>query len=131
MKTNAVFLFLLFFVFFSCTSTKTNNNLGKENCNLNKIKIKLSEFDENGLIGDEDGKVALEYEFCVPNNNEVLNEIKEIDSGIKPVKGKGRTKCSENSILLIGNSHQKDIKKILCKLSQLEYITEINPVYWE
>lgn len=116
----------------SCGSAKkeTTDNIN-ENCNTNKIKFKLTIFDKNGLTGDENNKVALDYEFCVPDNPDILNAIREIDSGIKPIKGKGRTKCNSDAILLIGNSYNKDIKKILCKLSQLEYITEINQVYWE
>lgn len=125
-------LFILFLVLLSCNSSKNKiANTVPENCNLDKIKFKLSIFDKNGLTGDENNKVALDYEFCVPNTPEILNTIKEIDSSIKPTKGKGRTKCTDNAILLTGNSYNKDIKKILCNLSQLEYITEINQIYWE
>lgn len=132
MKTTSTFLFLMLFVFFSCTSSKTKSVTETiENCHLDKIKFKLTLFDKNGLIGDENNKVALDYEFCVPNKPEILNTINEIDSSIKPLNGKGRTKCAENHIVMIGNSYNKDIKKILCNLSQLEYITEINQVYWE
>lgn len=132
MKTNSIILFLMLFVFFSCSSSKNKSVTENiENCNLDKIKFKLSIFDKNGLTGDENNKVALDFEFCVPNTPEILTTIKEIDSSIKPTKGKGRTKCTDNAVLLTGNSYNKDIKKILCNLSQLEYITEINQVYWE
>ena len=133
LKTNYFFgLIILLSIVFSCTSSK-NKSVSEniENCNLDKIKFKLSVFDKNGLTGDENNKVALDYEFCVPNTPEVLSTINEIDSSIKPLNGKGRTKCAENHIIMIGNSYNKNIKKILCKLSQLEYITEINQVYWE
>lgn len=123
---------LLVVLLLSCSSAKkrTTDNMN-ENCNTNKIKFKLTLFDKNGLTGDENNKVALDYEFCVPNKLEILNTIKEIDSSIKPLNGKGRTKCAENHIIMIGNSYNKDIKKILCNLSQLECITEIKQVYWE
>lgn len=133
MKMSTIILFLMLFVCFSCSTSK-NKSLTEsiiENCNIDKIKFKLSIFDKNGLTGDENNKVALDYEFCVPNKLEILNTIKEIDSSIKPLNGKGRTKCAENHIIMIGNSYNKDIKKILCNLSQLEYVTEINQVYWE
>lgn len=132
MKPSSTILFLMLLVCFSCSLSKNKNvSENTENCNLDKIKFKLSVFDKNGLTGNENNKVALDYEFCVPNTPEILTKISEIDSSIKPVKGKGRTKCAENTILLTGNSYNKDIKKILCNLSQLEYITEINQVYWE
>ena len=133
LKTNYFFgVIILLNIVFSCTSSK-NKSVSEniENCNLDKIKFKLSVFDKNGLTGDGNNKVALDFEFCVPNKPEILKTINEIDSSIKPIKGKGRTKCNNDAILLIGNSYNKDIKKILCKLSQLEYITEINQVYWE
>lgn len=133
LKTNYFFgLIILLNIVFSCTSSK-NKSVSEniENCNLDKIKFKLSIFDKNGLTSDENNKVALDYEFCVPNTPEILTKISEIDSSIKPIKGKGRTKCTDNAILLTGNSYNKDIKKILCNLSQLEYITEINQVFWE
>ncbi len=116
----------------SCGSTKkgTTDNIN-ENCNTDKIKFKLTIFNKQGLVGEDDGKVALDYEFCVPNQVAYLTKIREIDSSIKPLNGKGRTKCAENHIVMIGNSYNKDIKKILCNLSQLEYVTEINQVYWE
>ena len=133
LKTNYFFrLIILLNIVFSCTSSKNKSvSENVENCNLDKIKFKLSIFDKNGLTGDENNKVALDYEFCVPNQVEYLTKIREIDSSIKPLNGKGRTKCAENHIVMIGNSYNKDIKKILCNLSQLEYITEINQVYWE
>jgi hypothetical protein len=119
-------------VVLSCSSSKNKTaNTTLENCDINKIKFNLNMFDKQGLVGEDGGKVALDYEFCVPNNPEILNTIKEIDSSIKPTNGKGRTKCTDNSILLTGNSYGKDIKRILCELSQLEYIKTINQVYWE
>lgn len=115
----------------SCSSSKDNANNLNVDCNTEKIKFKLVIFDKQGLIGEDNGKVALDYEFCIPNTPEVLNTINGIDSSIKPTKSKGRTKCKEGYVLMMGNSYGKDIKRILCNLSQLDYITEINQVYWE
>lgn len=132
MKRTFLYFITVGLLSFSCNSAKNEGiNTIQENCNTNKIKFKLAIFDKNGLTGDENNKVALDYEFCVPNKPEILKTINEIDSSIKPIKGKGRTKCNNDAILLIGNSYNKDIKKILCNLSQLECITEIKQVYWE
>ncbi|MGE0561853.1 MAG: hypothetical protein AB7O47_08565 [Flavobacteriales bacterium] len=125
MKGTILYFFIIGLLSFSCSSSK-NNNL---NCNLKKITFNIKQFDERGLMGDE--KMAIDFEFCLPDNPNALQAIKEIDSSIKPLHGKGRTKCAENHIIMIGNSYNKDIKNILCKLSQLDYITEINQVFWE
>jgi hypothetical protein len=124
-------LLFLIAMLISCSSSKDNANNLNVDCNTEKIKFKLVIFDKQGLIGEDNGKVALDYEFCIPNTPEVLNTINGIDSSIKPTKSKGRTKCKEGYVLMMGNSYGKDIKRILCNLSQLDYITEINQVYWE
>lgn len=125
MKRTVLYFITIGLLSFSCNSSK-NNNL---NCNLKKITFNIKHFDERGLMGED--KTAIDFEFCVPNNAETLKTISEIDSSIKPINGKGRTKCADNHIVMIGNSYNKDIKNILCKLSQLNYITEINQVFWE
>lgn len=125
-------VFFLLMLLFSCNSTKKEGITAEpENCISTKIKFKLANFDKQGLLREDDLKNPIDYEFCVPNTPEALNKIKEIDSSIKPTKNKGRTKCKEGYMLMMGNSYGKDIKKILCNLSQLEYVTEINQVYWE
>jgi len=137
MQTNTKYfnhsiLFIFLFLHFSCNSAKKEGvSVTQENCIQTKIKFKLANFDKQGLLREDDLKNPIDYEFCVPNTPEALNTIKEIDSSIKPTKSKGRTKCKEGYVLMMGNSYGKDIKKILCNLSQLEYITEINRVYWE
>lgn len=131
---NQIILFIILFLQFSCNSAKNegvNTNTIQENCTQTKIKFKLANFDKQGLLREDDLKNPIDYEFCVPNTPEALNTIKEIDSSIKPTKSKGRTKCKEGYVLMMGNSYGKNIKKILCNLSQLEYVTEINQVYWE
>lgn len=128
MKNLILYLFTLSLFSFSCNPSKSNID---GTCNPKKITFNLNNFDERGLLRVDDMKNPIDYEFCVPNSIEVLNTIAEIDSSIKPLKGKGRTKCADGYIILIGNSYNKDIKTILCKLSKLEYITEINQVFWE
>lgn len=102
-----------------------------EVCNSSKIKFNLDNFDKMGFLRTDDLKNPIDYEFCVPNKPACITKIKEIDSSIHPMNGKGRTKCDNNAILLTGNSYNKDIKKILCKISQLDYVVEINQVFWE
>lgn len=133
-KTTFFYLSLnvMLMLLFSCSSTKKEAvKTVPENCITSKIKFRLANFDKQGLLREDDLKNPIDYEFCIPNTPEALNKIKEIDSSIKPTKSRGRTKCNDDYVLMMGNSYGKDIKKILCSLSQLDYITEINQVYWE
>ena len=92
----------------------------------------MNEIDENGLIGPPDGKVAVDYEFCIPYDNAHLQEIKEIDPDIGCDYGPtGRIGCTNNEYLCIGNTHQKDFRSILCKLSTLGYVERIDRTFWE
>jgi len=114
----------------SCSSSE-NSNYQIENCNIEKIKFDLTDIDNRGLIGELDNKVALDFEFCIPNKPEIIKEVLAINASLKTQKSKGRSNCNEQSILVIGNTYNKDFKKLLCKISQLEYVKEINQTYWE
>lgn len=118
----------------SCkTTTKSSiSNLSQEDtCILKKIKFDISSLDKRGLTGPMDNKVGLDYEFCIPNQIKMINEVMNIDHNLKKQKSQGRSACSKDKILMIGTTFNKDYKTILCKLSQLEYVKEINQTNWE
>ena len=97
---------------------------------MEKINFDISQLDENGLIGNQLSKVSLAYEFCIPKNKQTLNEINNIDSNIKILKCPGRSRCSNNQYLCVGETNQ-DYKQVLGKISSLPYVTEINRCYYE
>ncbi|TSC87949.1 MAG: hypothetical protein G01um101416_264 [Microgenomates group bacterium Gr01-1014_16] len=101
-------------------------------CNLEKITFDLTEIDENGLIGPPDRKVSEDYEFCIPHEDQYLQEIKKINQNIKCHYGsEGRVGCTDAEYLCIGNTGFKDFRNILCKLSTLGYIDRIDRTLWE
>ena len=50
---------------------------------LQKIRFDLSQLDEQGLRGPQDGKVALDYEFCIPREEQYRKEVESIDPSLK------------------------------------------------
>lgn len=117
----------------SCTSSQKVEpaTVVNDDCNYKKIKFDIYELDKRGQLGTENNKTTLDFEFCIPNNPDFLTEVKNIDSSLASQKGKGRSNCSEEHLLIVGNTYNKDFKKILCKISQLEYVKEINQTLWE
>ena len=117
----------------SCNSSQKVEPVAVVNdkCNYKKIKFDIYELDNRGQMGAENNKTTLDFEFCIPNKVDFLMEVKNIDSSLKSQKGKGRSNCSEEHLLIVGNTYNKDFKKILCKISQLEYVKEINQTMWE
>lgn len=95
-----------------------------------KMNFEFSKLDNNGLIKNRGTSLA--YEFCIPNNEAYLDKIKEIDESISIYKsGSGRIGCSDNEILCIGETHNKDYKRILTQLAELEYVKSINESFFE
>ncbi len=128
------FSLLLLFIgngLFSCS----NKNKVSENNNpamLSKINFDLQQFDANGLYGPADGKRAMDYEFCIPREETKIEKVKVIDPKVVIQKGSsGRIGCSKTQYLCISNTNQKDFKKVLMALANLDYIERIDPTYFE
>jgi len=98
-----------------------------------KIKFDLSEFTDEGLRERPKGEFsAISYEFCIPADEKILQEVQAIDSTAGVLKGsKGRSGCSDKEWLCIGNSHQAGFKKVITKLAGLSYIRKITETFWE
>ena len=94
------------------------------------MNFEFSKLYKNGLIKKRGTSLA--YEFCIPNNETYLDKIKEIDESISIYKsGSGRIGCSNNEILCIGETHNKDYKRILTQIAELEYVKSINESFFE
>ena len=101
-------------------------------CNLSRINFDLEKIDNNGLRGPPDGKVSVDYEFCIPSEEDKLQGISDIDADIRCNLGQsGRIGCSASEYLCIGNTGMKDFKRILCRLSVLDYVERIDETFWE
>ncbi len=97
-----------------------------------KLGFDLSELDEHGLIGPPDGKVAVSYEFCVPKDASVVDEVRTIDPSVAiQASSPGRVGCGPTQVLCIGSTHQPDFREILSRLCALDDITRIERAFFE
>lgn len=96
-----------------------------------KIKMDFRRFDQEGLAGNKDGKVAANYEFCIPASEKKLRQIKKIDPTAQRSGGKGRAGCTDQEWLIIGSTHQKRFQRVLFNLASLPYVKEIQETFYE
>jgi hypothetical protein len=88
--------------------------------------------DESGLYGPPDGKLALSYEFCIPDTVQNRTEVKRIDPTVKFfAQSPGRIGCRESENLCIGSTHQKDYRWVLQRLAELTYVQRIDECFFE
>lgn len=97
-----------------------------------KIKFDLTEIDERGLIGPVTGKVAVDYEFCIPRSEEHTNIIKKVNPKIQiSEKSRGRIGCSRAEQLCIGTTSQENWKSILMETAKLDFVKKIERTFYE
>jgi hypothetical protein len=97
-----------------------------------KIRFRLDNIRTDGLRGQPDGLVSVAYEFCVPDNENVYQELIKIDPSLKIYKGSpGRIGCKGSQSLCIGETNQPHWREVLQALSSLEYIDEIRQSFFE
>lgn len=135
MRFKHFFYCFLLTTFWACAQNEatpiSTNVVDSEGCQLSKIKFDIEQLDKRGLIGTENHKTGLNYEFCIPKDSSKLKTIRKFDGGLKLNQGKGRSGCSKEQWLITGNTYNKQYKHILCELTKLAYIKEINQTYWE
>jgi len=72
-----------------------------------KVELDLTALDEAGLRGPPDGKVAVAYEFAIPDTATHRAEIAAIDPTVQFMPGsRGRIGAGEGQCLCIGSTHQ-------------------------
>lgn len=119
-------LFLMISALASCNLFKSKAIKHAES----KMNFEFSKLDKKGLVKNRGTSLA--YEFCIPNKEECLDKIKAIDESIAIYKSStGRIGCGKNEILCIGETANRDYKKILTELASLEYVKSINESFFE
>jgi len=99
---------------------------------MSKINFNLNELDEQGLIGPPTGKVALDYEFCIPRTEEHTAIIKKVNPRIKiSPKSRGRIGCTRSQQLCIGTTGQENWKNILMETANLDFVEKIERTFYE
>lgn len=98
----------------------------------NKVAVNLSKLDENGLAGPSNGKVAVNYEFCISQEDKHWKSVQKIDKTAQKMAGSpGRIGCDKQSWLIVGSTHQPNYKRVLYDLASLTYVAKIQETYWE
>jgi hypothetical protein len=96
------------------------------------IRFDVSGISGDGLVGPPDGRVAVDYEFCIPDLPDLRLDVKSIDPSIRFMDGsRGRVGCGPEQVLCVGSTHQPGWQGILLQLSQRSYITRIARCFWE
>jgi hypothetical protein len=97
-----------------------------------KIAFDLNALDKNGLSGPKNGKVAIDYEFCIPAEKSYLDQILKIDPSIKiQKKARGRIRCSRAEWLCMGNTHQKKYREKILEIAELNFVKRIEHTFFE
>ncbi|HAE39146.1 MAG TPA: hypothetical protein DCG57_10980 [Candidatus Riflebacteria bacterium] len=97
-----------------------------------KVEFDISLLDKDGLRGPSDGKVAVSYEFSIPDTDACRAEIKAIDKTVQFMPGsRGRIGARKGECLCIGSTHQDDFQYVLRALAEKSYIARIIECHFE
>jgi hypothetical protein len=124
---NHLSVFLSIFLFCACKTHQTKENPAA----WKKIRLDFKNLDAEGLSGKQDGKVAVNYEFCIPNDPKKWKEVLRIDPSATRQGSRGRIGCTEHQWLVIGSTHQKNYQRVLYQLASLPYVERIEQTFWE
>jgi hypothetical protein len=96
------------------------------------IEIDLEALDADGLRGPPDGKVAVDYEFVIPDTAAAREAVSRIDPSVEFMPGsRGRIGAKPGECLCIGSTHQPRHREILLTLAGLPEIARIIECYHE
>ena len=91
-----------------------------------KVEIDFSQIDAAGLRGPADGKVAVAYEFSIPDTEEARHQVSAIDTTVQFMPGSsGRIGAQPGECLCIGSTHQPEYRQVLFKLASLTFVKRI------
>jgi len=91
-----------------------------------RAKLELEALDADGLRGPPDGKVAVDYEFAIPDTPAAREAVSQIDPSVNFFpSSRGRIGAQPGECLCIGSTHQPRHREILFALAQLPEIARI------
>ena len=96
-----------------------------------KVHLNFKQLDAEGLSGPPNGKVAVNYEFCIPALEKNWREVQKIDRTAGKQSAKGRIGCRSDQWLVIGSSQQPRYQRVLYELAALPYVERIEETFWE
>ena len=120
------FLFLLLVILFSSAFQCPKKT---DKVNQAKIKFDYAAIDDSGL---RNGEVAVDYEFCIPADQQILDQVMKIDQGIRVMKSsRGRIGCTDQQWLCINSTHSPGWKNKLYAIASLSYVERIEETFYE
>jgi len=97
-----------------------------------KVRFDLGGIRADGLAGPADGLVSVDYEYLIPADPEKIAEVKRLDPSAQvSLVARGRIGRKDGQALCSGNTHQKEWRQVLERLTALDYVTEIRRRFWE
>jgi len=96
------------------------------------IAFDVDLLDEDGLRGPADGKVAVSYEFSIPNTERCRTLVQVIDQTVLFMPGSpGRIGAGQDDCLCIGSTHQENYRSVLRTLVTLPFVERIIECHFE
>jgi hypothetical protein len=93
---------------------------------MRKIEFDLEVLDADGLAGPPDGKVAVNYEFRIPDTPANRAAVTAIEPEIEITTGpRGRVDAGPGFALCIGSTHTPRHREILASLAGLPFVERI------
>jgi hypothetical protein len=93
---------------------------------MRKIEFGLDALDAAGLAGPPDGKVAVSYEFRIPDTPANRAAVAAIDPEIEFTTGpRGRVNAGPGFALCIGSTHGPRHREILLAIARLPFVERI------
>ena len=124
-------MFILMVVLLNGCQATTETGVAQQP-EMAKIKFSLEDIHADGLRGPPDGLVSVAYEFCVPADDAIYQEVRQIDPSLSVyARSPGRIGCSDNQSLAIGETSQARWREVLLELSSLAYVDEIRECFFE
>lgn len=97
-----------------------------------KILLDLRDVNEQGLRGPADGLRAVSYEYCIPDTDAAVRQVRSIDATLQVLgHSPGRAGCKRSELLCLGSTHQKNFRQVLQRLAALDYVREIREAFFE
>jgi hypothetical protein len=90
-----------------------------------KIAFDLSAISASGLTGPVDGRVAVDYEFCIPADAAAAAAVRRTDVTARCGPGRGRIGCGGGEWLCIGHTHRPGWRAVLERLAARDDIRRI------
>ncbi len=111
---------------------RTRLSVAEQTAVWEKVHLNLADIDQDGHSGPLGGKVAVNYEFCLPAQKKYWQKVKRIDkTAQKMTHSQGRVGCGSGQWLIVGSTEQRNFKRVLYRLAEQPVVLRIEQTYWE